>query len=76
MFLRKEWYKVSLRYCPFSLGPGMVSRDSLTVGALMKNLQSFSPGNLQKTRGNQLVKRNGEPCRKNGQKGLHIPSEI
>lgn len=41
MVLRKEWYKVSFCYCPFSLGPGMVSRDSLTVGALMKKLQSF-----------------------------------
>lgn len=50
MVLRKEWYKVSFRYCPFSLGPGMVSGDSLTVRALMKKLQSFSPGNLQKTK--------------------------
>lgn len=48
--IRKELYKASFCYCPFSLGPGMVSRDSMTVGAMMKKLQSFCPGNLQKTK--------------------------
>ena len=50
MVIRKELYKVSFPYCPFSLRPAMVSRDSMTVGALMKKLQSFCPGNLQKTK--------------------------